>query len=132
VTILSIFPHAAQRACGDTIVLACAIAALIFGSFKSGQFELFTGVIASPANVTLRTACGSWKSGSQPTFGQMFGSFFGTLQYFVYIVECVTEIVFTWKPILARPAATTCAVLEPGGELSATIVTWGPEYIPFA
>ena len=37
-------------------------------------------------------ACGSWKSGSQPTFGQTFGSFLGTLQYFVYMVECVTEI----------------------------------------
>ena len=84
------------------------------------------------ANVTLRMACGSWKSGSQPTFGQMFGSFFGTLQYFVYIVACVTEIVLTSKPILAMSAATTCAVFEPGGELSATIVTCGPLYIPFA
>ncbi len=50
----------------------------------------------------------------------------------MYIVECVTEIVFTSKPILAMSAATTCAVLEPGGELSATIVTCGPLYIPFA
>ena len=62
----------------------------------------------------------------------MFGSFFGTLQYFVYIVECVTEIVLTSKPIFARSAATTWAVFEPGGELSATIVTCGPLYMPFA
>jgi len=99
---------------------------LIFGSFNSGQLELLTGVIRWPENVTSRTACGSWKSGSQPTFGQMFGSFFGTLQNRVYIVECVTEIVFTLKPIRARSAATTCAVFEPGGVLSATIVTCGP------
>ena len=49
----------------------------------------------------------------------------------MYIVECVTEIVFTLEPILARSAATTWAVFEPGGVLSATIVTCGPVYIPF-
>ena len=82
--------------------------------------------------MTSRIVCGSWKSGSQPTFGQMLGSFFGTLQNRVYIVACVTEIVFTLKPILARSAATTWAVFEPGGVLSATIVTCGPQYMPFA
>ena len=48
----------------------------------------------------------------------MFGSFFGTLQNLVYIVECVTEIVLTLNPIFARSAATTWAVFEPGGVLS--------------
>src|SRR5262245_49911537 len=111
---------------------ARSIAVLIFGSLRSGQLELFTGMIRFPLNVTSRIACGSWKSGSQPTFGQMFGSLLGTPQKRVYIVECVTEIVRTFMPIFARSAATTCAVLEPGGELSATIVSSGPEYIPSA
>ena len=61
----------------------------------------------------------------------MAGSLLGTLQNRVYIVECVTEIVLTLMPILARSAATTCAVFAPGEVLSATIVTCGPVYIPF-
>ena len=67
-----------------------------------------------PLKVGSRIVCGSWKSGSQPTFGQMLGSLFGTLQNFVYIVACVTEIVFTLNPILAMSAATTWAVFDPG------------------
>src|SRR4029453_4859778 len=110
---------------------APSIALFRLGTFKSGQFELFTAVMFLPLKVTSRIACGSWKSGNQPTFGQMFGSFFGTLQKRVYIVACVTEIVLTLMPILARSAATTSAVFEPGGVLSATWVSCGPVYMPF-
>src|SRR6185295_2678862 len=130
VTILSIRPQAAKRALGLTIRSARSIARLMLGSLRSGQFELFDDVMFLPLNVTSRTVCGSWKSGSQPTFGQMFGSLFGTLQNRVYIVACVTEIVLTLKPILAMSAATTSAVFEPGGVLSATIVTCDPVYSP--
>src|SRR5262249_24815197 len=94
--------------------------------FSSGQFELLVGTMRWPLNVTSRTACGSWKSGSQPTFGQMFGSFFGTPQNRVYIAECVTEIILTFIPIFSRSPATTWAVFEPGGVESATIVSCGP------
>src|SRR5213594_4417478 len=113
------------------MVWALSIAALMAGSFRSGQFELFTGTMFFPLKVGSRIVCGSWKSGSHPTFGQMFGSFFGTLQNFVYMVACVTETVFTLKPILARSAATTWAVFDPGGVLSATCWIAGPLYIPF-
>src|SRR6188472_475003 len=97
------------------IVWALSMDALIDESLRRGQFELLTGTMFSPLNVGSRIVCGSWKSGSHPTFGQMFGSFFGTLQNFVYMVACVTEIVLTLKPILARSAATTSAVFDPGG-----------------
>src|SRR4029453_6075479 len=109
---------------------ARSIARLIEGTFRSGQLELFDDVMFLPLNVTSRTVCGSWKSGSHPTVGQMFGSFFGTLQKRVYIVACVTEIVLTLMPILARSAATTSAVFEPGGVLSATWVSCAPVYMP--
>src|SRR6266545_1376703 len=106
------------------------MAVLIAGSLSSGQLELFEGRMFFPLNVGSRIVWGSWKSGSHPTFGQMSGSFAGTLQNFVYMVACVTETCFTLKPILAKSAATTLAVSDPGGVLSATIDTCGPLYVP--
>ena len=103
---------------GSSVFSAVSMAALIAESFRSGQFELLDGRMFFPLNGTSRMACGSWKSGSQPTFGQMFGSFFGTLQYFVYMVAWVTETIRALMPILARSAATTLAVSDPGATLS--------------
>src|SRR5579863_6817220 len=100
------------------------------GSFRSGQLLLFVWRMFLPLNVGSSSVCGSWKSASQPTFGQMFGSLFGTLQNRVYMAACWTEIVFTFIPIFARLLATTAAVSDPGGELSATCVTCGPVYLP--
>ena len=46
VTILSISPQALARSAGSRDwQSALSIAALIFGSFSSGQFELLTGMI---------------------------------------------------------------------------------------
>src|SRR5436305_12343981 len=107
------------------------VSALIFGSFNWDQLTLFAGRMFLPLKLASRSACGSWKSAIHPTFGQMLGAFFGTPQKRVYIAECWTEIVFTFMPIFARLFATTAAVFEPGGELSATCVICGPLYFPF-
>src|SRR5436190_15088027 len=106
------------------------MSALIRGSLSCGQFELLTGTMFLPLKVTSSIACGSWKSAIQPLFGQIFGSCLGTLQKRVNIVACVTEIVRTRIPIRARLFATTLAVSDPGGVLSATWATVGPEKRP--
>ena len=102
----------------------------MLGSFSSGQFELFDWRMFLPLNVTSRIVCGRGSRAASPTFGQTFGSFFGSLQYFVYMVAWETDTRWVLMPILARSAATTWAVSEPGGVLSATMLTSGPVYMP--
>src|SRR5207302_4781233 len=130
VIILSICPHSDQRFSELSSTFAFSMSALIFGSFSCDQLTLFAGRMFLPLKFASRSACGSWKSASHPTFGQMFGAFFGTPQKRVYIAECWTEIVFTLMPIFARLFATTAAVFEHGGELSATCVICDPLYLP--
>src|SRR5215472_420590 len=100
------------------------------GSLRSGQLLLFVVRMFLPLKVGSSSVCGSWKSASQPTFGQMSGWFFGTLQNFVYIAVWSTKTGFTFIPIFARLLTTTCAVSLPGVALSATIVIAGPLYLP--
>src|SRR4029077_12709479 len=81
----SIWPHSLYRVSGFSSSSALDISLLMAGSLRSGQLLLFVVRMFFPLNVGSSSVCGSWKSASQPTFGQMFGSFFGTLQNFVYI-----------------------------------------------
>src|SRR5438094_2802654 len=52
VIILSTFAQAWWRAVGSLTADAASIAAFIFGSLRTDQFELFTGTIAFPLNGT--------------------------------------------------------------------------------
>src|SRR5436190_3340746 len=118
----SILPQAWFRPLVSVINLALSIAALIDLSSSNGQLELFDDTMDSPLNVRSSTACGSWKSATHPTFGQTFGSFFGTLQNFVYMRSCVTLWRLTWNPSDPSWSFATAAVSLPGGESSPTIV----------
>src|SRR5689334_21352833 len=69
------------------------------GSFSCGQLQLFAGRMFFPLNVGSSTVCGSAKSFSQPTLGQMATFAFGTEQYFEYIVARSTASSLTLKPI---------------------------------
>src|SRR3954454_5926077 len=90
VTILSISAHALARSVGSVSSSALLIASLTALSFSCDQLLLFAGRMFLPLNVGSRYVCGSAKSFSQPTFGQMATLAFGTLQNFVYIDSCVT------------------------------------------
>src|SRR3954452_10373331 len=130
VTILSISAHAFARSAGSLSTSAFVIAALIFGSFSCGQFELFVCTMFLPLNVGSSIDCGSAKSFSQPTLGQTSGSVFGTPQNFEYIVSRVVGRKFTLKPSFWRASRTRSAAAFWLVLLSATAVICGPLNLP--
>src|ERR1051326_8973518 len=101
------------------------------GSFSCGQFELFDGMMFFPLNVGSSTVCGSAKSFSQPTLGQIATLAFGTLQNFEYIVLRSTARRLTLKPSDCIDCCATSATFFCAAALSVTISNvWPPVYLP--
>ena len=129
----SISAHALLRALSPTISSALAIAALIEGTLSCGQFELKPplATMLSPLKVASSIVCGSLKSFSQPTFGQMITLAFGSPQNLVYIVSCVTRRSFGLKPsfsnCVAANSAPFCAAPPEVPTISSSSL---PVYIP--
>src|SRR3954452_3393588 len=104
---------------------------LIFGSFSCDQLELLLGTMFFPLNVGSSIVCGSAKSFSQPTLGQIGVFAFGMPQYFEYIVSRVTGRKRTLNPRFFSELRTAVAAAFWLVELSGTIRTGGPLYFPF-
>src|SRR4051794_1131284 len=131
VTERSIFPQAAARWSLPTSTSAAVIARLIAGSSSCGQLELFEATMFFPLNVGSSIVCGSLKSFSQPTLGQMGVLEVGTLQNFEYMVLRVTGLKSILKPSFSMLFRATCAAAFWLALLSATIRSFGPLYLPF-
>src|SRR5581483_9516209 len=114
VTMSSILPQAWARCALSWIAAPAAIAALIFGSFNCGQLELFVGMMFFPLNVGSRTACGSGKSLSHPTDGQIATCLAGTLQNCVYMDEGGTDLNWMLSPSFVSWLSATCATFSAG------------------
>src|SRR4051794_30220409 len=128
---LSIWPHTLARWAGSWSTSARAMALLTPALFSSGQLELFTGMIAFPLNVRSSRVSGSGKSLSHPTLGQIWGSFLGTLQKFVYMVSRVTARNVILNPSFSNCACATWAAFCCWVALSATMSSfWLPVYFP--
>ena len=130
-TILSMSPHALSRAAPCGSLAAASIAALIFGSLSCDQFELPAGRMFLPLNTGSSIDCGSLKSLTNPTFGQMTTFAFGTLQNFVYSVSWGTIRKLSLKPSFSNWAAATSALFLPGSALVPTMRNFSlPVYLP--
>src|ERR1700744_1935424 len=115
----SIFAHASPRALLPTTFEAASIAALIFGWLTRPQLEFVPfWTIRLPLNGTSSTACGSPKSGIQPTFGQTSIFSDTTPQYFEYMTVCSTRFSFVLKPSFCSVLLTASATLLAGAEES--------------
>src|SRR3954449_5347569 len=130
-TSLSMSAHACARLSSPTTVSAASMALLIDGTFSCDQFELFVGTMFFPLNVGSSIVCGSAKSFSQPTLGQIGVFAFGIPQYFEYIVSRVTGRNCTLNPRLFSEFRTTVAAAFWLVQLSATIVIGSPLNFPF-
>src|SRR3954451_11935566 len=130
-TFLSMSAHALARAESPTTVSALSIWALSALSLSSSQLTLPLGTMFFPLNTGSIIVCGSAKSLSHPTLGQISGSLLGTAQNFENIVSRVVVRKLTWKPSFWRLFSTTCAAAFWLPALSATIVIFGPLYFPF-
>src|SRR3954447_16445647 len=89
VIFLSISAHACARCWSPTTVSALSISSLSALSLRSDQFTLPVWTMFFPLKTGSSMVCGSAKSLSQPTLGQISGSFFGTAQNFENIVSRV-------------------------------------------
>src|SRR5579859_6062075 len=94
------------------------------GSFRTDQFELLIGTMASPLNGTNSAAYGSGKSSIQPAVGHTWTCAFTYPQNFEYMVCCGTALIVVLKPSAVRPACTTCISCGPGSAFEPTMSTF--------
>src|SRR3954447_3640723 len=104
---LSMSAQACARGASPTTVSALSISALSALSLSSDQFTLPLWTMFLPLKTGSIIVCGSAKSLSQPTLGQISGSFFGTEQNFENIVSRVVVRKFTLNPTFCRLSRTT-------------------------